>query len=56
MSLIGVIFIVIALGIIAGAVLLIKQSAKKFNLTEEQLKDINQRNEAFKKEEQDEEK
>lgn len=56
MSLIGIIFIVIALGLIVSAVLLIKQSAKKFRLSEEQLKKINERNEALEKEEQKEDK
>lgn len=44
MSLIGIIIAVIALGLIVSAVLLLKQSAKKFDLTEEQLKKIEARN------------
>ncbi|WP_286262623.1 DUF2897 family protein [Thalassotalea atypica] len=34
----------IALGLIVGGILLLKQSAKKFKLTEQQLEEINQRN------------
>lgn len=55
MSSTGIIFIVIALGIIVSAVLLLKQSAKKFNLSDEQLKDINERNKKLDKEEQNDE-
>ena len=55
MSATGIIFIVIALGIILGGVLLIKKSAKKFNLSDDQLTKINERNEKLNKEEQKEE-
>jgi len=44
MSLTGIIIILIALGLIISGVLLLKQSAKKFDLSEEQLKDIKKRN------------
>jgi len=45
---------VLALGIIIGGVLLLKKSAKKFDLTDEQLTKIKQRNEALDEAEQDE--
>lgn len=47
--------IVIALGTIVSAVLLVKQSARKFELSEEQLKKINQRNKILDEEEKKEE-
>ena len=40
----AVIIILLCLGLIAGGILLLKKSAKKFNLTEQQLKDIKARN------------
>jgi uncharacterized protein YpmB len=55
MSLIGIIIAVVALGLIASAVLILKQSAKKFDLSEEQLKDINKRNAELEAEEKKEE-
>ncbi|XPF94172.1 DUF2897 family protein [Colwellia sp. RE-S-Sl-9] len=55
MSLIGIIIAVIALGLIVSAVLLLKQSAKKFDLTEEQLQKIEARNTELEKEEKKEE-
>lgn len=36
--------IVLALGLIVSGILLLKQSARKFDLTEEELKKIKQRN------------
>lgn len=36
--------IILALGSVISAILLLKQSAQKFNLSEDQLKKINQRN------------
>jgi len=54
MSYTGIIIAIIALGLIASAVLLLKQSAKKFDLTEEQLKKIKKRNTEIEKEEQKE--
>lgn len=44
MSLTGIIIILVALGLIVSGVLLLKQSAKKFDLSEEQLKEIKKRN------------
>ncbi len=38
---------VLALGMIIGGILLLKKSAKKFNLTPEQLEKIKQRNQAL---------
>ena len=42
---------IIALGIIVSGILLLKQSAKKFKLTDEQLARINERNKVLEKEE-----
>lgn len=36
--------VLISFGVIVSGILLLKQSAKKFNLTDDQLKDIKQRN------------
>ncbi len=52
MSLSTVILIVLALGIILGGVLVLKKSARKFNLTTEQLERIKKRNEEIDKKEQ----
>ena len=43
--------IVLAIGIIVGGITVLKKSAKKFNLTEEQLAKIKARNNALDKEE-----
>ena len=51
MSITAIIIILLALGLIQGGVLLLKKSAKKFNLSDEQLKKINERNQALDKEE-----
>ncbi len=51
MSITAIIIILLALGLILGGVLLLKKSAKKFNLSDEQLKKINERNQALDKEE-----
>lgn len=56
MSLSVIILISLALGIILGGVLLLKKSAKKFDLTTEQLKSIRKRNKELDKEDQKEEK
>lgn len=40
----AIIVTVLALGMIIGGILLLKKSAKKFNLTPEQLEKIKQRN------------
>jgi uncharacterized protein HemX len=53
MSITAIILIVLALGMVFGGVLLLKQSAKKFNLTDEQLKDIKARNIQLDKEDSD---
>jgi len=48
----SVLFIIIlAVGIVFSGILLLKQSAKKFNLTEEQLKIIKARNKQLEKDE-----
>lgn len=49
MELSGIILTVLALGSIIGGILLLKKSAKKFDLTPEQLTKIKQRNEALDK-------
>jgi len=49
MSSFAILVIVIALGIIVGGIMVLKKSAHKFNLSEEQLQRINQRS----KEQQD---
>ena len=50
-----IIIIVLALAMIIGGVVALKKSAKKFNLTPEQLAKIKKRNEALEKEEKAEE-
>lgn len=52
MSYTEVIITVLILGSVIGAVLFIRKSAKKFNLTQEQLAEMKKRNEALDKEEQ----
>ncbi|NQY49044.1 MAG: DUF2897 family protein [Colwellia sp.] len=54
MSLTEIIITALALGIIVGGIYVLKKSARKFNLTAEQLKKIKQRNEILDKEEQEE--
>lgn len=44
MSISVIIFITLALGVIIGGVLVLKKSARKFDLTEEQLEKIKERN------------
>ncbi len=51
MSLSGIILTILALGIILGGVFHAKKSAKKFDLTPEQLKKIKKRNKELDKEE-----
>ncbi|PCI52212.1 MAG: DUF2897 domain-containing protein [Gammaproteobacteria bacterium] len=53
MSLTVIILISLALGIILGGVLLLKKSARKFDLTTEQLKRIKKRNKALDEEEKE---
>lgn len=55
MSLSIIIIIALALGIIVGGILVLKKSAKKFDLTDEQLANIKKRNEAITKQEKFEE-
>jgi hypothetical protein len=53
MSLSVIIVITLALGIIVGGVLVLKKSARKFDLTTEQLESINKRNKELDKKEQE---
>jgi len=53
MSLSEIILTILTLGIIIGGVLLLKKSAKKLDLTPEQLKEIKKRNDDLYKTEQD---
>ena len=52
----SIFLIIIALSSIIGGILLLIKSAKKFNLTPEQLKKIKERNELIDKQEQQEKK
>jgi hypothetical protein len=52
MSFTAILIILFALALIWGAILTIKKSAKKFNLSEEELTKITQRNKALEEEEQ----
>lgn len=54
MSISIILLIIFSLGIIISGILLLKQSAKKFNLTDEQLKEIKTRNKMIEKQEEDE--
>ena len=47
-----ILLIILAFGTIVSSILLLKQTAKKFNLTPDQLKKIKERNELIEKEEQ----
>ncbi|XQW85980.1 DUF2897 family protein [Thalassotalea piscium] len=53
MSLTFIFIIILAVSLIIGGIMLLKQSAKKFNLTDDQLKKINERNKELEKEETD---
>ena len=53
MSLSGIILTILALGIILGGVFLLKKSAKKFDLTPEQLSKIKKRNKELDMEEKE---
>lgn len=53
MSSSAIIFTILALGMIVGGVLLLKKSAKKFDLTPKQLEEIKKRNDALDKAEQE---
>jgi len=48
-----IILTILAIGIIIGGVLLLKKSAKKFDLTPEQLNEIKKRNENLDKEDRE---
>ncbi|GAA0819948.1 DUF2897 family protein [Colwellia sp. D2M02] len=54
MSYVEIIITVLIFGSILGGIFLIRKSAKKFNLTREQLADIKKRNEMLDKEEKKE--
>jgi hypothetical protein len=53
MSVTAIIITVLAIGIIVGGIFLLKKSAHKFNLTDEQLANIKKRNEALDKQEKE---
>lgn len=53
MSLSVIVLISLALGIIIGGVLVLKKSAKKFDLTSEQLESIKKRNKELDEKEQE---
>jgi len=53
MSLSVIILITLALGIIIGGILLLKKSARKFDLTTEQLENIKKRNKELDEKEQE---
>jgi hypothetical protein len=53
MSLTAIIITALAIGIIVGGILLIKKSARKFNLSAEQLANIKKRNEVLDKKERE---
>jgi len=50
----AIILIIFALGSIIGGILLLRKSAKKFNLTAEQLKAVKERNEQIDKQDKEE--
>ncbi len=52
MTISSIIISVLAIGIIISGILLLKKSAKRFNITPEQLAKIKKRNEVLEKEEQ----
>ncbi len=53
MSLTATVLIILALGIIISGVLLLKKTARKFNITNEQLENIKRRNEELVQAEKD---
>jgi hypothetical protein len=53
MSLSAIVLITLALGIIVGGILVLKKSARKFDLTPEQLDNIKKRNKELDKKEQE---
>lgn len=56
MSITAILISILVFGVIISAVMLIKQSATKFNLTEEQKVKIKEREKALQKEEAEEDK
>ena len=54
MTVLGIVVSLLSIGIIFGGFLMLRKSAKKFNLTPEQLETIKKRNEALDKQEQQE--
>ena len=55
MSITAILIIVIAIGTIVSGILLLKQSATKFDLSEQELKRIKERNKTFDSEEKKDE-
>lgn len=55
MSFSAVIIILLCLGSILGGIFVLKKSAKKFDLTDQQLKNIKERNQQLDKNESDQE-
>lgn len=53
MSLTIIFIIVLAVSLVVGGIMIVKQSAKKFNLTDEQLKRVKERNKMLEQEEKD---
>lgn len=53
MSFSFILLIIVVIGFIFSGILLLKQSAKKFNLTEQQLNDIRKREKELRKTEKD---
>ena len=53
MSITVIFIVVLAVSLIVGGIMIVKQSAKKFNLTDEQLKRVKARNKALEQEEKD---
>lgn len=56
MSITAIIIIVLTVGNVIAGIILLRQSATKFNLTKEQLKTIKERNEQLDREDKEEEK
>ena len=54
MSITAIIIITLAIGAIVGGIFVLKKSARKFDLTAEQLASIKNRNEAIEKQEESE--
>ncbi len=54
MSILVIVIIVFSVGLVVSGILLLKQSAKKFHLSDEQLKEIKERNKQLDEQEQQE--